>query len=362
MPIDLRTRKLAQLAVKTCVGVKPNQKVVISGGVESVPFIQELYKAVILAKAHPITQIRLPDVADFFFKYATKEQLTQFPQHTMDLAKQADHWIGIDTETNTKELNNSDSKKITLKQKINHPVSDYICNNRDKIHRVTIAYPVHALAQEAEMSLDEYEKFVYSACLQKWTKLKKFLNKLKTKFKEGTKIHLLGENVDLKLKVHGGKAAHDLETFENMPGGEVFMAPIKDSLEGWIKFEYPLTNTPKQIEDVFLRFEKGKVVEFDASKNKDLLKELLNLDGNSSYIGEFGIGANPKITQFTKNLLFDEKIGGTIHLALGMAYKENLPEGEKRDSAIHIDIVKDMKKAKILVDGKIIQEKGIWKI
>jgi aminopeptidase len=137
------------------------------------------------------------------------------------------------------------------------------------------------------------------------------------------------------------------------------MAPIRESLNGWIKFEYPVTGAPKHIHNVSLKFENGKVIEFDASKNKDLLKELINTDENSSYVGEFGIGANPKITKFTNNLLFDEKIGGTIHLALGSAYKEN---GGGNDSNIHIDIVKDMKKAKIIIDGKIIQENGEWKI
>jgi len=359
MPVDLRTRKLAQIAVNTCVEVKPNQKVVISGGVEALPFIQELYKAVILAKANPILKLGLPDVADFFYKYATKEQIAHFPQYNLDLAKQVDHWIGIDTDINPKELSNSDSEKITARQKVVSPISDYICNNRDKIHRISIAYPVHALAQEAEMSLTEYENFVYGACLQDWDKLKNFFNKLKSKFKEGSSVHLIGENVDLNFQVHGGKVVSDLDTFENMPAGEVFMAPLRESLNGWIKFEYPLTNAPKYIYDVFLKFKNGKVVEFDASKNKDLLQALLNTDKNSSYVGEFGIGCNPKIMQFTSNLLFDEKIGGTIHLALGRAYKEN---GGGNDSAIHIDIVKDMKKAKIIVGGKVIQENGVWKL
>ena len=131
-----------------------------------------------------------------------------------------------------------------------------------------------------------------------------------------------------------------------MPMGEIFMAPVKESLNGYIKFE------------------NGKVIEAKASKNEDFLKQMLNTDTNSSYIGEFGIGCNPKINKFTKNLLFDEKINGTIHLALGKAYKENTTkeEYEKRSSAIHWDIVKDMKKAKIIVDNKVIQENGKWKI
>lgn len=359
MPIDLRTRKLAQIAVKKCVGVKPKEKVVISGGVEALPFIQELYKAVILAKAFPIIKIGLPDVADFFYKHATKEQLEQFPQHLMNIAKDADHWIGINTEVNTKELSSSDSRKISQRQKIVHPISDYIVNNRDKIHRVTIAYPVHALAQDAEMSLDEYEKFVYEACLQDWNKLGKQLYKIKKQFKEGSKVHLLGENVDLKFKVHGKKSVADTETLENMPAGEVFMAPIRESLNGWIKFEYPAIESSKEVTDIFLKFEKGKVVDFHASKNKDFLEQMLNTDENSSYVGEFGIGCNPKIRKFTKDLLFDEKIGGTIHLALGMAYKEN---GGGNDSSLHWDIVKDVSKAKIIVDNKVVQENGKWKI
>jgi aminopeptidase len=144
-----------------------------------------------------------------------------------------------------------------------------------------------------------------------------------------------------------------------MPGGEVFMAPVRESLNGWIKFDYPAIEGGKEVTDIFLKFENGKVVEATASKNEDFLKEMISVDENASYVGEFGIGCNPKINRFTKNLLFDEKIGGTIHLALGAAYKEN---GGGNDSGIHWDIVKDMRKAKIIVDGKIIQENGGWKL
>ena len=137
------------------------------------------------------------------------------------------------------------------------------------------------------------------------------------------------------------------------------MAPVRNSLNGWIKFEYPAIRDGKEVTDIKLVFKNGKVIEFDASKNKDFLKEMLNADENASYVGEFGIGCNPRVNKFTKDLLFDEKINGTIHLALGMAYKQN---GGGNDSKIHWDIVKDMHKAKIILDGKVIQEKGKWKI
>ncbi len=359
MPIDLRTRKLAQLAVNYCIDVKPGEKVIISGSSEAIDFMVELYKAVILAKAHPIVRFHLPNTSVFFFKYATKEQLEFFPEYFMETLKFADKYIGIDTELNTRELTNIESEKISIRSKILKPIKDYIADNDKNImRRVTIAYPCLAFAQEAEMSLDEYEKFVYSACLQDWKKLGKQIEKIRKIFENGSEVHLIGEGVDLKFSINRKNAVAD-KGEENMPGGEVFMAPVRESLNGWIKFDYPAIRDGKEVTDIFLRFKDGKVIEFSASKNQDFLEKMLNTDENSSYVGEFGIGCNPRITKFTKNLLFDEKISGTIHLALGSAYKEN---GGGNDSAIHWDIVKDMHKAKIILDGKVVQENGKWKI
>lgn len=358
MPVDSRTRKLAKIAVNYSVFVKSGEKVIISGGFEAIPFLVELYKEIILKKAHPIVKVGLPNVSDFFYKYATKEQIQRFPDEWMETIKKADKYIGVDTDTNTRELTNCDSKKITSRGKVMHPISDYICNEKDKIRRCTIAYPVVALAQDAEMSLTEYENFVYASCLQDWKKLGKRIDKIKSVFEKGKEVYLIGESVNLKFSIAGKNAAAD-KGEENMPGGEVFMAPIRESLNGWIKFDYPAIRSGKEVNDIVLNFEKGKVVKYSASKNEDFLKEMLETDENSSYVGEFGIGCNPKITKFTKNLLFDEKIGGTIHLALGAAYKEN---GGGNDSAIHWDIVKDMKNAKIILDGKVVQENGIWRI
>lgn len=358
MPVDLRTRKLAELAVRYSVGTKKGEKVIISGGSESIDFLTELYKQIILIGGIPIVRVNLPNVSDFFYKYANKEQLEYFPDYWFNTIKEAQCYIGINSETNTKELTNSDGKKIAQRQKIVHKISDYVVNTRDKIRRVTIAYPSIALAQEAEMSLSEYENFVYSACLQDWSKLGKRLDKINRVFEKGKDVWLIGDGVDLKMSIKNKNCKAD-KGEENMPGGEVFMAPVRDSLNGWIKFDYPRIVSGKQIAGVYLKFEKGKVVEFDAEKGKEFLQDLLNTDENASYVGELGIGCNPKINRYTNDLLFDEKIDGTIHLALGMAYKDN---GGGNDSAIHVDIVKSMKKAKIIVDGKVIQENGNWKI
>lgn len=359
MPIDLRTQKLAKLVVDYCVFVKPNENVIISGSIEASDFILALYKEVILRGAHPILRVNILETNAFFFKHAKEHQIKKFPDHFDYMVKHAHKYIEINTSANTRELANCSPKKIAERKKVIHPITDYIVNAKPNIYRVTCAYPCMSLAQEAEMSLNEYEKFVYDACLQDWKKLRKKLARIKSIFKEGSKIHLIGEGVDLKFKVHGKKAMSDLELIENMPGGEIFMAPIRESLNGKIKFDFPAIKDGKEVTDIELTFKDGKVIEAHASKNEDFLKKMLSIDENASYVGEFGIGYNPKINKFTKNLLFDEKMSGTIHLALGMAYKEN---GGGNDSAIHWDIVKDMKRAKIIVDGKVIQENGIWKI
>ena len=356
--IDLRTQKLAKLIVNYSVFVKPGEKVVISGMEEAKDFVVALYKEVILRGAHPILRFRPSGISQFFYKHANEEQIKKFPDEFDYIVKNAQKYIGISTENNTRELTNCDSKKMTMREKIVHPISDYIVNEKPKIYRCSVGFPCMALAQEAEMSLTEYENFLYAACLQDWRKLGEKIDKILNCFRKGKKVWLIGEGVDLKFEINGKQAKAD-KGEENMPGGEVFMAPIRESLNGWIKFDYPAIRNGKEVTDIYLKFENGKVIESKASKNEDFLKQMLATDENASYVGEFGIGCNPKVNKFTKDLLFDEKIGGTIHLALGMAYKEN---GGGNDSGIHWDIVKDMHKAKIVLDGKVVQEKGKWKI
>src|SRR3989338_8824301 len=196
MPVDLRARELAKLAVRYCVNVKPKEKVIISGNEEAIPFLVELYKEIILQDAYPIVRVNLPNINDFFYKYAKEHQLKFFPQYWFDTVKQAQCYIGIHTETNTRELTSAESKKITAREKITQPISDYILNTRDKIRRVTIAYPCISHAQEAEMSLTEWENFVYSACLKtNWKKFSKQLEKIKSRFKENSQVYLKGENI-----------------------------------------------------------------------------------------------------------------------------------------------------------------------
>lgn len=358
MPIDLRTQRLAKLIVDYSLKVKKGENVVISGSAEAQDFIAALYKEVILRGAHPMLKVNIPGLSHFFYKFASKEQIEKFPDHFDYMVKKAQKYIGISTESNTREMTDIAPEKITARAKVTMPITNYIVNERDKIWRVGVGFPCIALAQEASMSFVDYENFVFSACLQDWKVLGKQIDKVLSYFKKGKKVHLLGENVDLKMEIRGKLAKAD-KGEENMPGGEIFMAPVRESLQGWIKFDYPSIRDGKEVTDIKLVFKDGKVSEFSASKNQDFLKKMLETDKNSCYVGELGIGMNPKVNKFTKDLLFDEKIGGTIHLALGMAYKDN---GGGNDSAIHWDIVKDMKNAKIILDEKVIQKNGKWRI
>jgi aminopeptidase len=356
--MDQRTQKLAKLVVNYTLKVKKGENVIVSGGIEAQEFVEALYKEILLLGAYPILNIGLPNLSPFFFKYATDEQLKHFPKTWDYTVHQAQKFIGIDSEYNTKEFSSVDPKKLALRSKITHSISDYICNERAKIWRCSVGYPSVSQAQDADMSLEEYEDFVFGACLQDWDKLGRQIKKILSKIKKGKHVHLLGKNVDLKMDIHGDKALDDL-TGDNMPSGEVFMAPKKYSLEGWIKFEYPAVYFGNEVDGIFLRFKKGKIVEATANRNEKFLKAMIAIDDNASYIGELGIGCNPKIKKYTKSILYDEKIIGTIHLAIGMAYKEN---GGGNDSDIHWDIIKDMRDSRIILDGKIIQKNGKWQI
>ena len=360
--MDPRIRKLAQQTVRYSLNVKPGTNVIISGGEEAREFILELYKEVILGGAYPILNISLNGMSDFYYKYATDEQLNKFPDLQMHQIENSQYYIGINTSGNTRELSNVDPKKVMMRKKVTRVIGEYVVNSADKkegwMKRVTIGFPCLALAQDAEMSLNDYENYVFGACLIDWKKFGKRMDVLSNVFEKCSEVHLIGEGVDLKFSIKGKNCVPD-KGEENMPGGEVFMAPVRESMNGWIKFDYPRIVNGNFISGVELKFENGKVVEFSAEKGEEFLKELLNTDENAKFVGEFGVGCNPGINKYTNDLLFDEKMDGTIHLALGMAYKQN---GGGNDSIIHVDIVKDMKKAKIVLDGKIIQDKGKWKV
>ena len=331
--------------------VKKRDKVIIDASAEATPLILELYKQIIMKGAYPITKIELPGMSYSYFKNATKEQLKHFPEIAYYEMKKADAWVGILSAQNLKELSRIDPKKITLRGKITKKIQD----ERLKKKWVIVAYPTASLAQEAEMSLFEFEDFVYKACVQDWNKIGRSMEKIRKRLQKAKTIRIVAEDTDVTFSNKGRKWVIDNGT-NNMPGGEIFTAPVETSVEGHIKFDFPAISAGKELQGVYFEFSKGKIVKATAEKNQDYLKELVKTDKGSSYLGECGIGYNYNIKRCVKQILFDEKIGGTIHLAMGAAYKEC--NGVNK-SSIHLDFIKDMRKdGKLYADGKLIQKNG----
>lgn len=357
--VDERIKKLAKVVVDYSVAVRKGENVIVSSSVLAEPLIREMYKLIIKKGAYPMMNIGLEGLGSFYYKHASKEQLKNYPKVFDYQVKNSQCYIGVGAPANTRGMANVDGQKIAIRSKVTQPISDYIVNEKKKMRRVSMDFPTNALAQDADMSLEEYEDFLYGACLQDWKKLKKRMMKVKKVLDKGKVFHIVSKDTDIKLGIKGRHFVIDAGE-ENMPGGEIFNAPLEKETEGHIRFTFPAVRSGKEVTNIYLEFKKGKVVKATADKNQDFLRKMLKTDKGSEYVGEIGIGFNPKITKFTKNLLFDEKIGGTIHLALGMAYKEC--KGTNK-SALHWDIVKDLKGGgKVYVDGKLVNKNGKWLI
>jgi aminopeptidase len=222
-------------------------------------------------------------------------------------------------------------------------------------------YPTEAAAQEANMSLSDYREFVYGAGMLDeddpvafWKKEARQQGKLIDWLAGRKQAVLKGENVDLSLSIEG-RTFIACAGSENFPDGEIYTSPVENSANGWIRFKYPAIFDGNEVEDIELWFEDGKVVREKAGKNQALLSSLLDTDAGSRFLGEWGIGTNYGITRFTKNMLFDEKIGGTIHLAVGIGFPE---AGGSNESGLHWDMLCDMADSEITVDGELFYKDG----
>jgi len=357
--IDEKITKLAQTIVDYSVNVKKGERVIISASPKATSLVKEIYRLVLKKGGHPSVKMGVEGLSYIYYKNASTDQLKKFPEVFNYEVKKSQVYIGIGAPVNTREFSNVDPKKLAIRSKVTNSITDYIVNGKPDIRRVTMDYPSNALAQDAEMSLDEYENFLFDACLLDWPKLSKQYERIKKYMNKSKTFRVVAPGTDLRMEIYPKSFVKD-DGKENMPGGEVFGAPVKKSVNGYISFTYPAVRDGVEVTGIKCEFKNGKCIKATATKNQDFLNKMLDTDAGSRYIGEIGIGMNPKITKFTKNLLFDEKIGGTVHFAFGMAYKEC---GAPNKSALHWDIVVDLRKGgKIIVDDKVVQKNGKWLI
>jgi len=342
---DPRVKKLASILVKHSLRVKKDETVLIASSTElSKPLVLEVYREVMKAGGHPMTSIGFEETANIFYDMATQKQLAFFPETKHFEAKSTDCFVNIRASANKKALSNVNPKLVGKRSKVLRPISEEIVNRK---RWVLCNFPTHALAQEADMSLEEYEV--------DWMKVKQKEMKLKAALDRASEVHIVGKDTDLRLSIKGRKAIPCFGE-RNMPDGEVFLSPVESSAEGYIYYEMPAIYQGREVTGIRLKFKAGKVVEACADKNEDFLLAMLDTDEGGRYLGELGVGVNYGIQKFTKDILFDEKIGGTVHLAVGRSYES---AGGKNISAIHWDMIKDLRKGgAIYLDGKLIQKNG----
>lgn len=352
--MDERIEKLADVLVNHSVKVKKGDNVLISGEAVANDLINAIMKRVLQAGGNPRLKITVTGAAYTFHKYASDSQLEFISDIDLYEAKHTDCFIRILGGENGRELAKIEAKKIANVLKARQKTKEIILEKR----WVLCQYPTNSAAMDADMSLQEFENYVYSSSMVDWNEQKKYQAKIAKIFDAAKEVKLLSDDTDLTFSLRGRKGIQSQGEC-NIPDGEVFYAPIKESTTGHVKFSYPAVHrSGKVVDNIWFKFENGKVVDFDASQNKTLLKEVLNTDEGAKFIGEFGIGTNFNIQNYIKNILFDEKIGGTIHLAIGMAFKECDGTNE---SAVHWDILKDFRKSgEILADGKTVLKNGKW--
>ncbi|MBI4159152.1 aminopeptidase [Candidatus Woesearchaeota archaeon] len=348
---DERIRKVADILVNYSLKIKKGEYVQVVADTEAEPLLKEIYTLLLRKGAFPILKIDFPWQTYVYYATATDEHLNHFPELSLEEMKKMDAFIRIDAGRNARSLTNVDPKKISLRQKVVDPI------NKERLKKkwVIFDYPSDSLAQEAEMSTEEFEDFVYNACIQDWEKKSKEMDKF-VKIMSGKIVRIVGNNTDISFSIEGRKWVKG-DGRCNMPDGEIFTAPNEKTTEGFIEFDLATIRGGREVAGVRLEFSKGKVVKANAVKNNDYLQGMLNTDEGARYLGELGIGLNEGITKPVRNILFDEKINGTIHLAIGSAYAEC---GGVNKSAVHWDFIKTMKNGKIFLDGKLVYENGIF--
>ncbi|HEY2587209.1 MAG TPA: aminopeptidase [Tepidisphaeraceae bacterium] len=365
-----RLEKLADVLVNYSVGVKKGQTVRISGEPVAQPLIVELYRKVLATGGHPLVRMSPDELAEIFYKNASDEQLRYFSPIALYEVENVDCTIGIWAEENTKALTNCDPKKIGIAQAARKPYMEIFLNRaaEGKLHWTGTQFPTQASAQDAEMSLADYEDFVFNAGLLNrpdpvaaWQRLSERQQRLVDFLNGKRDYHVVAANgTDVRMSV-ADRRWINCDGHENFPDGEVFTGPVVESVNGVIHFSFPAVHHGREVQDVRLTFRDGKVVGAAASKGEDFLISMLDTDEGSRFLGECAIGTNYQITQYTRNTLFDEKIGGTVHFALGSGYPET---GNTNQSGLHWDMVVDLRKGgyveidgtKVNVDGRFMRE------
>lgn len=346
MASDARMRRLAEVLVRHSVRARKGEIVRISCGELARPLALAVFREVLRAGAHPLWNVGFEEAQRIFYEEATDAQIAHLPPTRLSEAKRIDADIVIVAPANTRQLTHIPPGKLADRRKATKPISEIVLR---RVRWVLTNFPTEALAQETDMALPEYERLYYRAVDQDWAAMAKMFARAKRILERTDRVRIVGKDTDLSFSIKGRKSIPCAGEY-NMPDGEIFTAPVENSTEGTVFFEFPAIYGGREVSGIRLTFRKGSVVEASAAKNEPTLKEMLAADRGARRLGEFGIGANPGVRRFTRDILLDEKMGGTIHLAIGRSYRES---GGRNDSAIHWDMIKDLRRGgELFLDGK----------
>lgn len=361
---DPRFEKWAKALTGYSVEVKPGQTVAIVGHMTAAPLLRAIHREVLARGGFPVVFPTLDGINADLLLEGSDDQLTYITPIEHFVREQADVVINVMAESNTKRLSAVDPDRQSMHQKARAPLfASFMQRAAEGTLDWTLTlYPTDAYAQDADMETEAYTDFVLSGMkldrddpVAAWLELKAEQQRLIDWLDGKSEIHLTGPDIDLTLDV-GGRTWINSDGKRNFPSGEIFTGPVEDSVNGHIRFSFPVVTGGREIQDIRLKFENGKVVDASAVKNENYLIRTLDTDPGARFLGEFAFGTNFDIQRFTKNILFDEKIGGTVHMAVGAGYPDT---GSTNTSAVHWDMICDLRQGgQVDVDGEPFMRDG----
>lgn len=363
---DRAVERLGRLLVEYSTSVGQGDLVLIEAQELAAPLVRSVYASVLEAGGHPAVRMAVDGCAELLLDEGSDAQLEWVNPSRVEEIERVDVRIVLEADANTRALSGTDPARQAAASRARKTISDRFLERAadGELRWVVTVFPTNALAQEAAMSLAEYERFVFEAGwldredpVAEWRSFGERIRRLAEFLGTKRELRVVADGTDLQLEV-SGRPWIACDGKENFPDGEVFTSPIETSVNGEIAFTYPATFHGRIVEGIRLRFEGGEVVEATAERGEAFLREMIGMDDGARRVGEFAFGLNDAVAEFTGNTLFDEKIGGTVHVALGKAFPES---GGTNTSALHWDLVCDLRAAsEVYADGELVYRDGAF--
>ncbi|AHF98401.1 aminopeptidase [Halostagnicola larsenii XH-48] len=362
--MDPRIREHAEIIANHSVDMEAGDNVVIDAHPVAEDLVVALHEVIGDIGANPVATSQRTGTRNrrAYLKAAGADLADdefETPEHERALIENTDVYIAIRASDNVTQTSDVDPEVSAAYRQAQRPILEERLSKRWCLTQ----YPAPANAQLAEMSTEAYENYVWDAVNKDWEGVREHQQQMVEILDPADEVRIVsGDTTDVTMSVEDNPTINDYGE-NNLPGGEVFTAPVPDSVEGEVLFDMPLYHQGREITDAYLEFEDGEVVSHSAEKNEETLTEVLETDDGARRLGELGIGMNRDIDQFTYNMLFDEKMGDTVHMAVGRAYDDTVGEdNEQNDSAVHVDMIVDMSEDSFIeVDGEVVQRNGTFR-